>query len=1402
MAGKRTVRARTQSRPVPAPIRDLLARVSKDDSAEARTFARLVKRIADAGFATPEATRARRLGERAYFREWRRLQVRAAQEGGDGARSRQAVLQLHRALILRHLDRIGAPGVRPRVSQRRSGPVRRPLRRPQRRAGRPRALVGVPPEPPTGVSATAYNGSARLRWSAPTSSGSAPLLHYVVTPFRAGVAQATTTVPPLMTDTLVGALTNGAQYTFKVQAQNVAQLTSPMSDPSAPVTPTAPGVLGDFQPSMPGLSSKSLLDLGAEAELRRELLQAAGRTASKWRYEHLREQAKRAANDALGYEQYIAQLMAMEVEKVVGAEHLLSPTLLHALGALQGGLADLSALGSSVGVQDTVDDVASAAAQALLLQRLILWLIQTSPTDFWIGLFDAMIDDVSALPNEGFRHTKAYIDRTFANDIDGIRAAVDDAVAKIESELDAEVDRLIAPIREAVQRLIGETSEAMQEVFQSFDQTLLIRPSEISGAPDVPNVDPLTETYDQLETEVQKLADQMKAELRTKLAAAQRDDLFRKIVLTYLCVPILAVLSISVSGGPIAAGVIIGITLLALQELIHLLARWLSGPLMDKVREAREKVARIVRQLQDLFQRQAAVMAAFSPTQALQILSQELRELRTLLPEAFLRDAAELLSEARDVVLREAIDLALGAEQAVGHETGTAYDAIAYRYDTGLAVAPQLPGGDSSTLLAGAALLRDIGRLEQQRIALADGKDLEVTHRLSLVRLLGGDPSLAVPGGRYPELLANGEGVVHLREEDVIDATFPGLYRCLIKEIRVTGVLAQGIAGASSLSVPVTVTHLGESRTRIKRGVNPKSPPIELPRCAPEAGALPQRQQFIAGFIESNLIWRTVWEAMTKAWLERRFTGGEGEEAWLRAVYQFANITDTLRDAVVAIVPDELGRKAAGTSCGVVEPARIAAAARRLLQTVDWPAVIPSCQVQLSPFTRINCPDYAYITDTSIDPIVTALREDQVGGTAPDTYTIPGLRTVAGNAYDDGVARIQERIGKWGGAYIEEDPDPHVRSLGFTTLVRPAPPESAVYNLLTAPPGAAIAPPSPDGDPLSPPGTLQYRPFENRSLGGRLQVRLPAGISVASLPDIFVDVTLRACYDESLAATVRSSRDQIRRSRALLSSIVPATTNLIFAGTSPRVDVGLTDMRTVHYSLRAHRDRTLQVYVAAVEDSIARTGAPPPAPPVGTWPYGALANVRPLGPSDAFEPLPGAALQFVLRLEQEQPVSEQRLLNLATTITVSDKDLGFIAGLVPDATGTTAQPALVGVGIGVIPMPAGVKLLDASGAVVANPLAPTVKVSSVGNVIDGLIPGFSGPNGAALGDRIRITSNGVAPVPFGAIWGAGDSATIEVDFSGAMPPTTATPRLYDVVFSLTYRMPALEAAVALPATLA
>ena len=107
-----------------------------------------------------------------------------------------------------------------------SGPAADPI------AATPRTVPGAP----TTVTATAGQEQATVSWTAPADDGGSPVTSYTVTADPSG---ATVTVTAPTTTATVTGLAGGVATTFTVTASNAAG-TGAASDPSSPVTPSAP----------------------------------------------------------------------------------------------------------------------------------------------------------------------------------------------------------------------------------------------------------------------------------------------------------------------------------------------------------------------------------------------------------------------------------------------------------------------------------------------------------------------------------------------------------------------------------------------------------------------------------------------------------------------------------------------------------------------------------------------------------------------------------------------------------------------------------------------------------------------------------------------------------------------------------------------------------------------------------------------------------------------------------------------------------------------------------------------------------------------------------------------------------------------------------------------------------
>jgi len=112
-------------------------------------------------------------------------------------------------------------------------------------SGATKAVTVGTPDSPTTVTAAGRGAGATVHWKAPASTNGAPVLEYIVTPYRNGVALRSHVVAARTgtrahgfvkqaTTLTISGLTAGQKYTFKVAAKN-ARGVGPQSSTSNPV---------------------------------------------------------------------------------------------------------------------------------------------------------------------------------------------------------------------------------------------------------------------------------------------------------------------------------------------------------------------------------------------------------------------------------------------------------------------------------------------------------------------------------------------------------------------------------------------------------------------------------------------------------------------------------------------------------------------------------------------------------------------------------------------------------------------------------------------------------------------------------------------------------------------------------------------------------------------------------------------------------------------------------------------------------------------------------------------------------------------------------------------------------------------------------------------------------------
>jgi hypothetical protein len=1186
------------------------------------------------------------------------------------------------------------------------------------------------------------------------------------------------------------------------------------------------------------------------------LLAAAQEVGRKWRFDFLNELAVKATDEVIGLEKHVLALMDLGLTKFTHAQQLLNPVLLETIKELKETIRSIGIdLGASPDLDAAVKEVGESASTALLLQRIITFLTETQPSAFWIGLFDALIKDIAAAdPHDPFPMTKQYLEVA----LDPATGALKDAAALIDDlakRLDHEVDELVKPLSEAVGRVIAGLNQATGEVATSLDgPELVYRRGTLAGQPDVPGVNPLaehapkTDPLDLVKAQLSNAVENLAREIKTRMldvltSGAPRIALFRELMIAYLVLPILAFLVIAVAGGPFAAAALAAVILFGLQELV---AIWLSGPLRKEIDKAKERVTAAVRGLQQSFAREAAVVETASGADYLHVLAQEFAALRELAPEQFFQAVARLVQGAHAELLENAVQLALAAEQALGIENCTAFSAISYDYRSSLEgdeLAPLLPGGADPSVFSGVALRRDLGRLQQQRTALLNDKEFEIVQRISLLQLVGGDAA------QFAGFLQSGTMLLELKEEELLDRRFPGVYRALIKEIKVFGLFDPPATLPTdattalrwSQSVPVILKHLGPSRTRVKRSANAAAPPLALPDC------LRPREECL-----ERLLGR-----LSPASGQSLFPGVPGLLGDALQLWQDLNRRDDAvptpggreaAEAWVKFVPNALAQAVGDITCGVVSPETVRATAsdvlKRVLEQIVLTeetlarnrlpveeAVEDQTEVDIKDLENLDFPealDVPYPRGMNRVPVMQAKlsvrsRKDAVqrqkdrlppapsrplekpavsledalawaldglGAKGSDgNPPAPGLRPVFREAYDRAVASLRRRIGKWGDTVLELDkriidwadtPDKPGKAgkldvLGFVTLRRDMPEEVAVFNLFPSnePSGPLLAtqPSLADGGPFRQSSALQYRPFENRALEGQLLVHLPdpppvGPVATPQLRDIVLEIAFRACYDSDLAACVSAEREQTARGINLAAQFG----GVVLPPRKARVDVGASELRTVQFSLRTHRDRTLGVWMAAVQawNATHPLGPPPPSP------LAEAVNFRPLGRDEPLTALPGGGTRSIFHFLSERSLSMPSLQELPTRIPVVRADLDFLP-IAPALGGSVVHdPRLVALGIAVVPTMAGARNSDVDALrmrlQIDEPLSP-------------LLPGFS--LASPLTRRLAMTPTAAAGVKLGEVWPREPKVTLDLQHA------IANKLLYDVLVSVTFSIPAL-----------
>jgi hypothetical protein len=168
-----------------------------------------------------------------------------------------------------------------------------------------------------------------------------------------------------------------------------------------------------------------------------------------------------------------------------------------------------------------------------------------------------------------------------------------------------------------------------------------------------------------------------------------------------------------------------------------------------------------------------------------------------------------------------------------------------------------------------------------------------------------------------------------------------------------------------------------------------------------------------------------------------------------------------------------------------------------------------------------------------------------------------------------------------------------------------------------------------------------------------------------------------------------------------------------------------------------------------------------------------------------FDPLDPAVTNFTFEFNDSAPVNNlPTLQGLAGKLKLTPADLGFNASVLTGSRAVLEEARLLSVGVAVIPMPDGVR--GAGDEDTVDPL--NVQLQATGGLAN-VLPGFT--TSAPLPQRLKMTipaDTGEFP-KLADLFDAAVPPFITLQLGGALAPT---PRLYDVVLSLSFRVPVLR----------
>lgn len=546
-----------------------------------------------------------------------------------------------------------------------------------------------------------------------------------------------------------------------------------------------------------------------------------------FRFDFLLGEVRRLSDDVARIESLLTQFKAMLLDQALDKMGALSRVTEELARLVAGLVKRVEALAAAV--PGVVDDLVSAARDRAVVIALVEAL-KAWPHERWIDLISAIADAVGNGDDPGaaaLARVRSWVEPEIGGILQGVKAQLTATLQDLTTQIQSASlpPSLTADLAEAY-RLAG-MSDPTAQVIQPLNDALR-------------NLDLVALAQSKLD------------ELDVVTVPGWVEGLLLAYVVAPLIIAIGVFIGFAIVGGPIgaalAAAAIRGLIALGTEYVVSLVLRAL-GDALGLAAQLQAVVDRAVGQLHDLV---GSLLSALADVGSLQGMltgvTSLLKDVDALLPHEVAAAVMDALTTARDTILDNAQKMSMALQRSFFRETLEYVDVVPLSFTTALPQNGIMVGYADPRYGSSAEVAAVASAFETERVLRATDGQQVLTQVLSLRQLLGSAQDL--------QPLLAGLPVSFAITQAALDRVAPGLYKTLIKDVEVhldfdvppeaqatlqtvlgtadtlagvrmdpalDGRVPGGgfpalpvVAGRVPTGVPALLTHLGESRVRLK----------------------------------------------------------------------------------------------------------------------------------------------------------------------------------------------------------------------------------------------------------------------------------------------------------------------------------------------------------------------------------------------------------------------------------------------------------------------------------------------------------------------------------------------------------------------------------------------------------